>query len=52
MLKLADQRLEKGYTALKYSIIPPIKTIDNPENTAKHIERFAKIREYIGNGVD
>ena len=52
MLKLADERLEKGYTALKYSIIPPIKTIDNPENTAKHIERFAKIREYIGNGVD
>ena len=52
MLKLADERLAKGYTALKYSIIPPIKTIDNPENTAKHIERFAKIREYIGNSVD
>lgn len=52
MLKIADQRLANGYTALKYSIIPPIKTIDNPENTAKHIERFAKIREYIGNGVD
>ena len=52
MLKLADERLAKGYTALKYSIIPPIKTIDNPENTAKHIERFAKIREHIGNSVD
>lgn len=52
MLNIADQRLKDGYTALKYSIIPPIKTIDSPENTAKHIERFAKVRERIGNGVD
>ena len=52
MLAIADERLEKGYTALKYSIIPPIKTIDNPENTEKHIERFAKVRERIGNKVD
>ena len=52
MLSIADERLEKGYTALKYSIIPPIKTIDNPENTEKHIERFAKVRERIGNKVD
>ena len=52
MLAIADERLEKGYTALKYSIIPPIKTIDNPENTEKHIERFAKVRERISNKVD
>jgi len=52
MLSIADERLAKGYTALKYSIIPPIKTIDNPENTEKHIERFAKVRERIGNKVD
>ena len=52
MLSIADERLSKGYTALKYSIIPPIKTIDNPENTEKHIERFAKVRERIGNKVD
>lgn len=52
MLKIADKRLSRGYTALKYSIIPPIRAIENPENTEKHIERFAKIRSYIGNGVD
>ena len=52
MLKIADSRLKEGYTALKYSIIPPIKAVENPQNTEKHIERFAKIRERIGNGVD
>jgi len=52
MLSLADQRLQDGYTALKYSIIPPIKPIENPENIEKHIARFAKVRERIGNGVD
>ena len=52
MLEIADERLAKGYTALKYSIIPPIKAVDNPENIEKHIERFALVREKIGNGVD
>ena len=52
MLSIAKQRLDDGYTALKYSIIPPIKTIENPENTQKHVERFARVREFIGNGVD
>ena len=52
MLSIADERLKDGYTALKYSIIPPIKAIENPANIEKHIERFAKVRERIGNGVD
>ena len=52
MLKMADSRLAEGYTALKYSIIPPIKAIENPENTMKHIERFARVREHVGNGID
>lgn len=52
MLEIADERLKDGYTALKYSIIPPIKTIDSPENTMKHVERFAAVREKIGMGVD
>ena len=52
MLKMAQSRLEEGYTALKYSIIPPIKPIDNPENTKKHVERFAVVREKIGMGID
>lgn len=52
MLKMADMRLSEGYTALKYSIIPPIKQIENPENTMAHVERFAKVREHIGDKVD
>jgi galactonate dehydratase len=52
MLEIADERLKDGYTAMKYSIIPPIKTIDSPENTMKHVERFAAVREKIGMGVD
>lgn len=52
MLAIADERIKDGYTALKYSIIPPIRAIETPENTEKHIERFARVRERIGNGVD
>ncbi|MBE6628608.1 MAG: galactonate dehydratase [Ruminococcaceae bacterium] len=52
MLEIADERLRDGYTAMKYSIIPPIMTIDTPENTKKHVERFAAVREKIGMGVD
>lgn len=52
MLSIAGERLKEGYTALKYSVIPPIKAIENPENIEKHVMRFAKVREKIGNGVD
>ena len=52
MLAIADERLKEGYTALKYSIIPPIKAIETPENIEKHIDRFARVRERIGKGVD
>ena len=52
MLEIADQRVKEGYTALKYSIIPPIKAIESPANTYKHVERFAAVREKIGMGVD
>ena len=43
MLKIADDRLKEGYTALKYSIIPPIKQIENPYNMSKHVERFSVV---------
>ncbi|MBR5295600.1 MAG: galactonate dehydratase [Clostridia bacterium] len=52
MLKITDERLKDGYTALKYSIIPPIRAVENPENIEKHVERFARVRERIGKGVD
>ena len=41
MIKIADERLADGYTALKYSIIPPIKQVDTPANTKSHVDRFA-----------
>ena len=52
MLAIADERLADGYTALKYSIIPPIKHVESPANTLKHVERFAAVRERIGNNID
>ncbi len=52
MLAITDERLADGYTALKYSIIPPIRTIDSPLAVEKHIERFARVREKIGNGIE
>ena len=52
MLKIAEQRLEKGYTALKYSIIPPVKFIETRAGVDEHINRFAAVREKIGKNVD
>lgn len=52
MLSIADERLKEGYTALKYSVIPPIKFVETPEKTMEHVERFAKVREKIGNKID
>ena len=52
MLNITDERLRAGYTALKYSIIPPIRAIDTPQNLMGHIARFAAVRERIGDGVD
>lgn len=52
MVNIAKERVAQGYTALKYSIIPPINLIENPENTLEHIERFAAVRKAIGNAVD
>lgn len=52
MADIARERLKKGYTALKYSIIPPIKTIDSKAALWSHIDRFAAIRKVIGDEVD
>ncbi|MBR5308191.1 MAG: galactonate dehydratase [Clostridia bacterium] len=52
MVDIAKARVAQGYTALKYSIIPPIKLIENPEETMEHVKRFAAVREAIGNKVD
>ena len=52
MLKITESRLAEGYTALKYSIIPPIKFMENPENIKSHVDRFKAVREKIGPSVD
>ena len=52
MLNITDERLRAGYTALKYSIIPPIRAIDTPQNLMGHIASFAAVRERIGDSVD
>ncbi len=52
MLRIARTRLAAGYTALKYSIIPPIKAIESPSGMQKHIDRFAAVREEIGPDID
>ena len=52
MLKITDTRLADGFTVMKYSIIPPIKPIDNMEMVDKVVERFAAVRERVGKKVD
>ncbi len=52
MLDITQGRLDEGYTALKYSIIPPILPIDTPASVDKHVDRFAAVREKIGKHVD
>ena len=52
MLEIADKRLEAGFTVLKYSIIPPVKPIDNMEMLESIVERFAAVRERVGKKVD
>ena len=52
MLEIADRRLAEGFTVLKYSIIPPIRPIDNMDMVEAVTERFAAVRERIGKSVD
>ena len=52
MLGIAEQRLKDGFDVVKYSIIPPIRPIDNMKMVEKVVERFAAVREYVGKEVD
>lgn len=52
MLAITDTRLADGFDVMKYSVIPPIKPIDNMEMVDKVVERFAAIRERVGKHVD
>ena len=52
MLEITRQRLEEGFTVMKYSIIPPIRPIDTFAAEEKAIERFAAVRECVGKDID
>jgi galactonate dehydratase len=52
MVELAKQRKADGFTAAKYSIIPPILPIDNLAALDGHVERFAAVREALGREID
>lgn len=52
MLKIADTRLADGFNVVKYSVIPPIRPIDNMEMVDKVVARFAAVREKVGKSVD
>ncbi len=52
MVQLARERIAAGYTALKYSIIPPIQPIETPAQTRIHVDRFATVRQAIGDEID
>ena len=52
MLAIAEQRLKEGFDVVKYSIIPPIRPIDNMKMVDKVVERFAAVRDYVGKEVD
>ena len=52
MLEIAKKRLSEGFDVVKYSVIPPIKPIDNMKKMTQIVERFAAVREIVGPDVD
>ena len=52
MLDITAQRLADGFTVMKYSVIPPIRPIDNMATVDKVVERFAAVREKVGKEID
>jgi len=53
MCDFARERLSTWrMTAIKYSIIPPIRPVIGREELKPHVERFAAVRKAIGDSVD
>ncbi len=52
MQQIAEQRLQEGFSIVKYSIIPPILPIDHLSAVDKVVERFAAIRDIVGRSID
>lgn len=52
MIAIADKRLKEGFDVVKYSVIPPIRPIDNKVMCEAIVERFSRIRDFVGKGID
>lgn len=52
MLKIASQRVAEGFTVVKYSVIPPVKPLDNQRMLCSIVDRFAAVRELVGQDID
>jgi galactonate dehydratase len=52
MVTSAKARKASGYTAVKYSIIPPIRNIDTLAAAEAVVERFSAVREAVGKEMD
>jgi galactonate dehydratase len=52
MVASALDRKSAGYTAIKYSIIPPIRPLDTQAKLEEAVARFAAVREAIGPEMD
>lgn len=42
----------RGFTAIKYSIYPPVKPLENRSEIKQHVKLFAAIREAVGDEMD
>ena len=52
MVETARQLCARGFTALKYSIIPPVRAVESLQALHEHAARFQAVREAIGPAVD
>ncbi|NLO36969.1 MAG: galactonate dehydratase [Clostridiaceae bacterium] len=52
MVGTARQLCARGFTALKYSIIPPVRAVESLQALNEHVARFQAVREAIGPSVD
>jgi galactonate dehydratase len=52
MLSTAGEGLKKGYSAFKYSPLPPVHFMENQVFLERYTEDFAAVREKVGKSVD
>ncbi|OPZ01270.1 MAG: D-galactonate dehydratase [candidate division BRC1 bacterium ADurb.BinA364] len=50
--KAARACVERGFTAIKTGLEPPIRFVDTPAYVDRAVERIAALREAVGRGID